>query len=146
MPASPEAVPGPHVAGLGHGHDDEVTAETVAPARGSAAPAVRDALHSRAVTAASGLPSAGAERGAKRIVVIAHPELCLACGDCADACPHDAIRIAETAVVVERYCRGCGQCIPVCPRGVIQREGEAAAHGPGLRVRRARDAGRDGGS
>ena len=45
---------------------------------------------------------------------------CLGMGDCARACPYDAIRIAEgLAVADETKCLGCGKCAAACPRGVI---------------------------
>lgn len=48
---------------------------------------------------------------------------CLGCGDCAEACPYDALHIdAESLlpVVNTLKCVGCGRCADVCPRGVMQ--------------------------
>jgi ferredoxin len=54
------------------------------------------------------------------IQIIEH--LCHACGACVDACPRQAIRIANgVAVVDEASCDGCGRCVPVCPNEAILR-------------------------
>lgn len=46
---------------------------------------------------------------------------CLGFGDCARACPFDAIKLENRrAVVIEEKCTGCGICVDVCPRGVIK--------------------------
>jgi electron transport complex protein RnfB len=45
---------------------------------------------------------------------------CIGFGDCARACPFDAIRLEEGyAVVDETKCTGCGQCIEACPKRII---------------------------
>ena len=41
-------------------------------------------------------------------------EQCVACGDCVERCPMDAIEIEDTAKVDLDRCIGCGVCIPVC--------------------------------
>jgi ferredoxin len=44
------------------------------------------------------------------------PELCTACGDCAERCQVDAIREADSAFEVSTArCIGCGLCVPTCP-------------------------------
>ena len=46
---------------------------------------------------------------------------CIGCGDCADACPADAICIVDgLAHVAHRNCMGCAKCAKVCPNGVIK--------------------------
>ncbi len=46
---------------------------------------------------------------------------CLGLGDCAKACPSNAISIIDgVAWVDEDKCTGCGICVKVCPRGVIE--------------------------
>ncbi len=53
------------------------------------------------------------------------PELCRACGNCVEACPHEAVRLTEwrngleVAEVDVARCRGCGNCLTVCPSGAI---------------------------
>lgn len=47
--------------------------------------------------------------------------LCDQCGDCAEVCPTEAIRLDEKGayVVHAEDCIGCGACEPVCPSGVM---------------------------
>ncbi|MBW1786902.1 MAG: 4Fe-4S binding protein [Deltaproteobacteria bacterium] len=44
------------------------------------------------------------------------PEACVACGECADICPMEAIAVEEDAAMVDlQRCIGCGVCVTVCP-------------------------------
>lgn len=46
---------------------------------------------------------------------------CLGFGDCAQACPFDAIEIVDGLAVVDRAkCTGCGNCVATCPRNVLE--------------------------
>lgn len=48
---------------------------------------------------------------------------CLGCGDCADACSWNAIRVDVVTGLPEidpDACTGCGLCASVCPRGLIE--------------------------
>jgi RnfABCDGE-type electron transport complex B subunit len=46
---------------------------------------------------------------------------CLGYGDCAAACPHDAIDMDDgLPVVVYDKCTGCGICVKACPRNLIE--------------------------
>ncbi len=45
--------------------------------------------------------------------------ICSACSNCEDACPFDAIDVAETAVVSWEKCLGCSVCTGQCPEGAI---------------------------
>jgi len=48
---------------------------------------------------------------------------CLGLGDCAEACPFDAIEIVGGLAVVDYVaCTGCGNCVAACPRGIISIE------------------------
>jgi uncharacterized protein len=46
-------------------------------------------------------------------------EACVACGECAQWCPSDAIAVEETAVLDEQVCIGCGECVAVCRVGAL---------------------------
>ncbi len=59
--------------------------------------------------------------------VIHHPEKCLGCEQCVEACPIIPGAIATTAGVkcIERsLCDGCGRCAAVCPTGGMEQIGE----------------------
>ena len=47
-------------------------------------------------------------------------KLCIACGQCAEICPADAIRIEQVARFDHDKCIGCAECITTCPVGAIQ--------------------------
>ena len=45
---------------------------------------------------------------------------CLGLGDCASACPSDAICIKDgIAIINTARCLGCGLCTKICPKGII---------------------------
>ena len=44
---------------------------------------------------------------------------CTACGQCADVCPVDAIKVDDVAKVDEDTCTDCGACIESCPVDAI---------------------------
>lgn len=46
-------------------------------------------------------------------------EACIACGACADACPTDALRVEDFAIVDAEECIDCGSCISVCPTDAL---------------------------
>ncbi len=50
---------------------------------------------------------------------VVDPAGCTACGDCALACPADAIDIGAVAVINGGLCIGCSHCIAACPEGTI---------------------------
>ena len=61
---------------------------------------------------------------------LACPYGCPGFGDCARACPFQAIRLNEDSfpLVDLAACRGCGRCAEACPKGLIELvEGEARA-------------------
>lgn len=46
---------------------------------------------------------------------------CLGFGDCAKACPFDALHMIEEHPVVDyEKCTGCGACVRACPRNIIR--------------------------
>lgn len=45
---------------------------------------------------------------------------CLGLGDCAKACPQNAISIKNNTAIVTNLCVGCGFCVGVCPKGIIK--------------------------
>jgi len=49
---------------------------------------------------------------------------CTWCGQCAEACPFDAIKMVKDekkniAAINNSVCKGCGMCLPVCPTDAI---------------------------
>ncbi len=49
------------------------------------------------------------------------PDLCIACGECAEVCRFDAIRGADDHFVVDPLaCEGCGLCARICPVEVVE--------------------------
>jgi len=56
---------------------------------------------------------------------------CVACGECADVCPMNAVTVDETATVDLDVCIGCGVCVTQCPSDCIalaRRPEEVAIH------------------
>jgi ferredoxin len=50
-------------------------------------------------------------------------DLCTGCGECADNCPAEAIRIQDgKARVNAEACVECEICVSVCPTGAISME------------------------
>jgi len=46
---------------------------------------------------------------------------CIACGECVEICPVDALKLEnDVAVVDEEWCIGCGVCTTVCPTEAIK--------------------------
>ncbi len=48
------------------------------------------------------------------------PARCNGCGQCADACWHEAITVAAGAAEKTKGCIGCGYCFQVCPTGALR--------------------------
>jgi ferredoxin len=47
-------------------------------------------------------------------------DLCIGCGDCVEACPFEAIEMAEGIVKgVQGNCMGCGVCVSACREGAL---------------------------
>jgi len=45
---------------------------------------------------------------------------CTLCGDCVEACPWQALSLAEGELVIDRdLCSECGACLRLCPVGAI---------------------------
>ena len=65
-------------------------------------------------------------------------KLCIRCGDCAKACPVDAIYLDASGEPF--VCIHCGRCVPYCPHDCLE---HAEISGGGLRGRKRR--GRDRG-
>jgi len=51
-----------------------------------------------------------------------NPDLCTACGTCAEWCPSDAITVDKAAHIDDGTCIGCGECIAVCRDGAVEHE------------------------
>ena len=50
--------------------------------------------------------------------MIVKRKLCIQCGDCAEACPVDAIYLDVTAEPF--VCIHCGQCVVYCPHDCLE--------------------------
>jgi len=46
-------------------------------------------------------------------------ELCNGCGNCEEACWHDAVSVKDGKAVKGSRCIGCGYCFQVCPTGAL---------------------------
>ncbi|MBU0491712.1 MAG: 4Fe-4S binding protein [Chloroflexi bacterium] len=59
---------------------------------------------------------------------VVNAETCIACGDCLDRCPMDAIALGDVAEVDQARCIGCGLCATTCPSEsiVLERVSDAA--------------------
>ncbi len=45
---------------------------------------------------------------------------CVACGQCYDVCPHNAIDYdGDKPVIISSKCVSCGKCADVCPENAI---------------------------
>jgi formate hydrogenlyase subunit 6/NADH:ubiquinone oxidoreductase subunit I len=49
---------------------------------------------------------------------VVRKKLCIRCGDCAKACPVDAIYL--DASVEPFVCIHCGKCVPYCPHDCLE--------------------------
>jgi electron transport complex protein RnfB len=47
-------------------------------------------------------------------------ELCIACGDCVDACQFGAITLETTAQINQMKCLGCGVCVITCSQEALK--------------------------
>ena len=50
---------------------------------------------------------------------IVDQEKCIACGNCIERCPVEAITLEDFAIVNRDQCLGCGLCASVCPEDAI---------------------------
>jgi ferredoxin len=50
--------------------------------------------------------------------VLLKKKLCIQCGECASACPVDAIYLDATSEPF--VCIHCGQCVPFCPHECLE--------------------------
>ncbi len=54
------------------------------------------------------------------MIPVIDAEKCSGCGECAEACPPQAITLVnENAVIEEDLCEECGFCVSECPVGAI---------------------------
>lgn len=48
-------------------------------------------------------------------MVTVDADKCVACGECASACPGSVFTVDAVAEVTENECMGCQSCILICP-------------------------------
>jgi ferredoxin len=61
-----------------------------------------------------------ADRIRSYYAAIIDPDRCLACGDCIERCPMDAIAESdEASQIIDGQCIGCGLCASTCPEAAI---------------------------
>ena len=58
------------------------------------------------------------------LVARVNPEVCVGCGECAAACPFQAMEMVgegkkQKAQVITAACKGCGVCAGACPTGAV---------------------------
>lgn len=53
------------------------------------------------------------------MAVTINADECIACGVCVDACPQEALSVADVCTVNADSCIDCGTCIDECPVGAI---------------------------
>jgi len=51
------------------------------------------------------------------------PVTCVQCGNCAEACPNNAIIQNKMGVYIvnKKLCNGCGDCVEACPFGLMRK-------------------------
>ncbi len=58
-------------------------------------------------------------------------ELCIACGECGERCPFEAIRVEPQGALINfSQCMGCGVCIDTCPVGALSLRREVSKGEP----------------
>jgi Fe-S-cluster-containing hydrogenase component 2 len=62
--------------------------------------------------------------------VITRMKLCIHCGQCAPACPVDAIYLDTSGEPF--VCIHCGRCVPFCPHQCLEMTDAAGVHQPGV--------------
>lgn len=63
-------------------------------------------------------------------VAVVDEDECIACGDCADICPFDAITVTDVAAIDWQSCMGCGVCEDQCAVGALSLELDARKGDP----------------
>lgn len=58
------------------------------------------------------------ENGEKAVAVV-QVDKCIGCGVCVDACPQNAIKMNNHAIVDPELCTACAICVSECPTDAI---------------------------
>ncbi len=61
--------------------------------------------------------------------LVHHPDKCMGCGLCCDACPQNALELtvsqgSKRMVINQDICRTCGDCTRACPAGAMALQGQ----------------------
>lgn len=85
--------------------------------------------HQKLRVALAACPNACSQPQIRDIGVTVHirpgpTDQCTGCGECARACPDDAVEVEGDLARIDRErCVGCGLCVRACPTGAIDSEG-----------------------
>jgi len=62
--------------------------------------------------------------------IMSRSQKCEGCGECAKACPRDAIKLVEGVARIDRsICDRCMDCVEACPRGALEVTGKGITIG-----------------
>ena len=72
-------------------------------------------------------PTGAISRSADLAIPVVDREVCIGCGQCADACPIGMIRVWEKKAYKCDLCGGAPECVAACPADALSLVGETEA-------------------